>query len=166
MTLFVSVVLVFAVGAMPAVAQEGTKVAGKMTTSQTILDTMAIGDVEGHLLSLLEYEGTNVSTGTHKFMDGAQVVNMGFSDLLKGSGPHQGYVKFFQNADVVFAKWEGRVTTVSGKEGPVITFEGTFSWIKGAGQFEGIGGSGTYRGQFISKTTYTCDWESEYFIKK
>ena len=166
MTLFVSVALVFAIAVMPATAQEKTKIAGKFTSTQTKLDTIAIGDTEGHVFSLSEYEGTNVSTGEHKFMDGAQIANVSFSDLIKGNGPHQGYVKFSQKADATFAKWEGKVTTVSGKDAPIITFEGTFSWTKGTGQFENIQGGGTYKGQFTSKTAYTCDWEGEYFIKK
>lgn len=166
MTLFIGVALVFAVGVMPSSAQQTTKVAGKLTMVQARQDTIDIGDTEGHVFSIGEFEGTNASTGEHKFMDGAQVITKGFSDLIRGNGPHQGYIEFSQKGDRTFAKWEGKITTVSGKDAPIITFEGTFSWIKGTGQFENIQGNGTYKGQFTSKTTYTVDWEGEYSIKK
>lgn len=166
MALFISVALVFAIGVMPATAQQKIKVAGKMTMTQTKRDTTAIGDMENHFLSLNEYEGTNVSTGENEFLDGAKVVNASFADLVKGNGPHQGYVELSQKGEAVVAKWEGRVTTVSGKDGLIITFEGTISWINGTDQFENIQGNGTYKGQFTSKTTYTCDWEGEYSIGK
>ncbi len=167
MTLLISVVLVFAIGISSLMAQQNIKVAGKFTSSQTRMDSSAIGDAEGHVFSLTEYKGTNVSTGEYKFMDGAQIFNVSFADLLKGNGPQQGYIEFSQKDDRTYAKWEGRVTTtLSAEDTPIIAFEGTFSWIKGTGQFENIQGNGTYSGQFTSKTTYTCDWAGEYTIKK
>jgi hypothetical protein len=100
-------------------------------------------------------------------MDGAQVFNVSFADLVKGTGPHQGYIEFSQQNDKTYAKWEGKVTTtLSAGNTPIITFEGTFSWIKGTGRFENIQGNGTYSGQFTSKTTYSSEWTGEYTIKK
>ena len=166
MALFISLALIFAL-TVTTLAQEKTKIAGKMTVTYTKQEKFDVGDTEGHIISMAESEGTNVSTGKHEFMDGAQVVNMSFGDLVKGNGPHQGYIKFTKNGDTSFAKWEGKITTTISAEGtPMTTFEGTFSYIKGTGQFENIHGSGTYKGRFISETTYECDWEAEYFIKK
>ncbi len=166
MTLFICVVVVFAIGVLPSVAQAQTKVSGKMTMTLIQRDTVAIGDMEGHVFYLTTYEGTNVSTGANKFMDDTEHANVSFADLIKGNGPHQGYGEFSQESDKAFMKWQGRITTVSGKDGPIMAFEGTISWISGTGQFENIQGNGTYKGQFISKTTYTVDWEGEYTLKK
>jgi hypothetical protein len=167
MTLLISVALIFAIGISSSTAQQKIKVAGKFTSTQTRMDSSAIGDAEGHVFSLTEYKGTNVSTGEHKFMDGAQVFNVSFTDLVKGNGPQQGYIEFSQQDDRTYAKWEGNVTTtLSAEDTPIITFEGTFSWIKGTGQFENIQGKGTYSGQFTSKTTYSTEWTGEYIIKK
>lgn len=167
MGLFISLALIFSLSVTTSEAQQKTKAAGKMTVAYTNQETIEVGDAEGHIISLGESEGINVSTGMPEFMNGAQVVNLSFGDLVKGNGPHQGYVKFAKKGDTVIAKWEGKVTTTLSAEGtPITTFAGTFSWIKGTGQFGNIQGSGTYKGEFISKTIYTSDWEGEYSIKK
>jgi hypothetical protein len=167
MILFISLILIFASGVMMSIAQEKTQIAGKFTATYLKQETIEVGDTEGHIVYLEQTEGTNESTGEHTIMDGARVVNVSFSDLVKGNGPHQGYIKFAQNDDTYFAKWEGTVTTTLSAEGtPIITFEGTYFYIKGTGQFENIQGSGTYKGKFISETTYIAEWEGEYFIKE
>jgi hypothetical protein len=95
------------------------------------------------------------------------VVIRGYSDLVKGNGPQQGYIKFGQNGDTAIARWQGKATTTLSAEGtPMITFEGTFSFIKGTGQFENIEGNGTYKGKFISETSYMAEWQGEYVIKE
>ena len=102
--LAVSLALIFALGVMTSTAGEKTKVSGKMTAAFTKQEKAIVGDTEGHVIGLNESEGTNVSTGKHKFMDGAQLVLMGSSDLVKGTGTEQGYGKFTQNGDAVFFK--------------------------------------------------------------
>ncbi len=164
--LFASVAVIIAVVVAPSAAQEKFKIAGKMTSAETRQDTIAIGDVEGHIFSLSKYEGTNASTGENRFMDGAQLVNVASSELTNGVGPHHGYVKLIHADGTVIAQWKGRVTTVSTKEGPLVSFEGTYSYTTGTGKFQNIRGSGTYKGQFTSKTEYTTDWEGEYWIEK
>ena len=166
MALLVSATLILALVATPTTAQEKFKIAGKMTSAQTRDDTISIGDVEGHTFSISKYEGTNASTGEHKFMEGAQLVNVGSAELTKGVGPHHGYVKFMHEDGTAIAQWEGRVTTVSTEKGPLVTFKGTYSYTLGTGKFENIQGSGIYEGQFTSETEYTCEWKGEYYIEK
>ncbi len=43
--------------------QKKTKIAGKHTLAYTKQDTINVGDTEDHIISLYEYEGTNVSSG-------------------------------------------------------------------------------------------------------
>jgi hypothetical protein len=106
-----------------------------------------------------------VNTGKQEFMDGAQVINMSTSDLIKGTGTHQGYVKVVKGEDSIFAKWQGKITTSFSDEGlPHTSFEGTYSYLSGTGQYEGIQGAGTYKGKFLSKTILTTEWEGEYHI--
>jgi len=163
MALLISLTLIFILGVVPSIAREKTKIKGEMTVAYVRQESIDIGDTEGHIISLGKSEGTNFSTGKHKFMDGAQVVNMSFGDLVKGTGPHQGYLKLTEEGDAVFCNWEGKVTT---KGTSLPTFKGTFSYIGGTGKFEGIQGDGTYKGKFISKMIYTVEWEGEYSIKK
>lgn len=164
---FICLLLIVAFVVMPAMAQKKLEVAGKMTMAQTIREAIEVGDAKDHIIVLSQYEGTNESAGEHKFMDGAQVVNMAFGDLVQGSGPHQGYVKLVQGEDTIFCSWEGMVTATVPEEGaPITSFEGTYSYTMGTGQFENIKGGGTYKGQFTSKTELTTEWEGKYSIEK
>jgi hypothetical protein len=167
LTLFTCLLLIIAFVVMPATADKKHQVSGKMTMIYPEQQKIEVGDTEEHTLSFGTSEGTNQCTGEHTFMDGAQVVNMAFSDLVRGSGLHQGYAKFALGEDAVFCKWEGMVTTTVPEEGePLMAFEGTFVYVKGTGQFENIQGKGTYKGQFTAKTDYTAAWEGEYSIEK
>lgn len=165
--LFISLVLIFTLGVTTSIAQQKIKVSGKHTFAYTKQDSINVGDTEGHLITLSEYEGFNVSTGKDKFMDGALDVAMGFSDLVMGNGTDQGYGKFSLNGDVIFWKHQGNIATTISPEGkPVSTAEGSWTWIKGTGKYENIQGSGTYKGKFMSRSIFIVDWEGEYFIKK
>jgi hypothetical protein len=167
LVLFISLVIIFALGVTTSIAQQKTKVAGKHTFAYTKQNTINVGDIEGHIIMLNEFEGVNVSTGNNKFMDGAQDVAMGFYDLVMGNGPHQGYGKMSLNGDVVFWKHQGKTATTPSPEGkPATTFEGSFTFTKGAGKYEKIQGSGSYKGKLISTTIFIIEWEGEYFIKK
>ena len=167
MVLTISFALLFVFSVTTSLAQQKMKIAGKMTCANVNREAINIGDAEGHTMYLTEAEGINVSTGQQEFLDGAQVVSVSFSDLAKGNGPHQGYVKLAKKDDAAFRKYEGEVTTILSADGtPMITFKGTFSYIKGTGQLENIKGGGTYKGRYISKTIYTVEWEGEYSIKK
>ena len=165
LALFAMISLVIALVVVTTMAGEKHEIGGKMTMTYPEQERLEVGDTEEHILTFGTAEGINECTSEHTFMDGAQAVNMAFGDLVQGSGPHQGYLKLVKGDDVVFCKWKGLVTTTVPQEGaPIIAFEGNFSYIKGAGQFESIQGSGTYQGMFTSKTEYSVKWEGEYFI--
>jgi hypothetical protein len=166
-SLFIGLVLIIAFIPTASMAQQMTRIAGKMKAAYTKQDSIVVGDTEGHLLTLGISEGTNVSATEHKFMEGARIINYSFGDLVKGNGSHQGYVKFAENGDTAFAKWQGKITTTLSAEGtPLVKFEGTTTWIKGTGKFENIRGTGTYKGGFISKTEYEVEWAGDYYIKE
>lgn len=165
--LLTSLVLALCLGATGAAAQEPTSISGKITAAYAHQDSIVVGDVAGHNMVLATSEGKNVSTGDHSFMDGAQVVNLSYSDLTRGNGPNWGYVKFIKGADTLWAKWEGKVTTVVDSEGvPSTSIEGVFSYTKGTGELRNIKGKGAYKGTFTSMTEYSVDWQSNYFIPK
>ena len=165
--LFISLVLIFTLGVTTSIAQQKIKVAGKHTLAYIKQNMINVGDTEDHIISLSEFEGSNVSTGEKKLMDGALDVGMTFADIVKGNGPHQGYGKMSLNGDVIFWKHQGKAVTILSPEGkPVTTIEGSYTWTKGVGKYENIQGSGTYKGKYISKTIVIVEWEGEYFIKK
>ncbi len=165
--LFVCLVLIFVFGLTPLIAQEKMKVSGKMTLAVTKQETADIGDTEGHTLVFSTFEGTNFSTGAHKFMDGFHVTNNSFNDLVKGSGPHQAYVTVAKKDNALIAKCEGNSKTTTSPDGTMITtFEGTFTWVAGKGAFGNIQGKGSYKGKYISEKIYNVEWKGEYFTKK
>lgn len=165
--IFIALVLIITFGVTTSLAQENIKIGGKMTCAVFKSESINPGDTEDHTVALMQYEGTNFSTGENKFMDGGQVTGMTFGDLVKGNGPHHGYGNTSQNNDVVFWKYEGKTTTNLSPEGkPIVTFEGSITFTKGTGNYENIKGSGTYKGNYISKTIWTNEWKGEYSIKK
>lgn len=158
--------LVLAVCTTSALAQQKMKVSGKMTMTIAKHDSVTVEPTRNHYLLLSRSVGTNASTGEHKFMDGAKAVNASFADLAQGNGPEQGYAIFSQDGSSITCQWEGRVTTAPGKDAPVISFEGTFTWTHGTGQFANIRGAGTFKGHYTSQTTYEADWMGEYLLGK
>jgi len=166
-TLFIGVVIVLVFCAVGLNAQQPTKISGKITLAVTHQDSIIVGDVTGHKITLIVTEGKNVNTGEREFMDGAQTVNMSYSDLVQGNGDNQGYIKLTKSGDTTFAKWKGKIkTTVMPEGNPVTSLEGTYIYIRGTGSFENIKGEGTYKGEFTSKTEYTVKWQGSYFIEK
>jgi hypothetical protein len=165
--IFISLVLIITFGVTTSMAQQKIKIGGKMTCAIFKTERINPGDTEDHTVALMQYEGTGVSIGENNFMDGGQVTGMTYGDLVKGNGPHQGYGNTSLNGDVVFWKHEGKTTTTLSPKGkPVVAFEGSITFTKGAGKYENIQGGGTYKGKYISKTIWINEWEGEYFIKK
>lgn len=147
-------------GWSPAVAP--SKIAGTFNAKYAEQHPLPVPDAEGHALMLGRVQGVNRSTGQTPYMDQAEVVNVEFGDLVQGNGPHQGYTTFSQGADSVISKWSGKVTTtLAPDKTPRISFAGTWTKVRGTGQYNGITGKGTYKGHFISQDEYTCDWSGE-----
>jgi len=163
----VSLLLILAFAAATTTAQEKIKVAGTLTMAITQQEMMVVNEADNHVISLYAYDGFNKGASNQAFMHGAQIVNMGTSDLIKGMGSHQGYVRFTKGGESILAKWSGKVnTTLSAEGAPLITFEGTYAYMDGTGQYAHVQGGGTYSGKYLSKTIVTSDWEGEYSIKK
>jgi hypothetical protein len=144
------------------------KVAGKQTIAYTRQERINVGDNEGHILSIIEAEGVNVSTGETDYMNGAQVINIVTSDLVNFNGPIQGYSITKKKNDSAFGKFEGKITTTLSADGtPVAVIEEVhLNWVQGTGQFRNIQGAATAKGRYISTNIYLVEWEGEYWIKK
>ena len=167
LTMFVVGLAVLALGAANLSAQQAMTTSGKITLAYTHQDSIVVGDIEGHVMSLVTSEGKNSSSGENAFMDGAQIVNLSFSDLVRGNGVHQGYVRFTKGGDTTFAEWQGKIKTKVMPDGnTVTTMEGTYTYTRGTGSFENIKGEGTFKGEFTSKTEYTVEWQASYSVEK
>jgi hypothetical protein len=159
--------LIMAFMSIPLYAQETTAISGRITATYTQEEPVNIADTKDHVVNLIQSKGTNESTGEQVMMDGAEIVNVSFSDLVSGNGDQQGYVTFVSNVDTTIAQWHGKVTTTSTEEGESLTnFEGTFIYIYGSGKYKGISGKGTYKGGFAAKNKYWSDWQGDYTLGK
>jgi len=162
-----SLALIIVFCATYSTAQEKIKISGKVTTAYTIRHEIKCDDTEGHSILVVKSEGVNMSTGKNEFMDGAEFAYEAFADYVKGNGPHVTYSKLTLNGDTVFYRGEGKTKTIISPKGkPITTVEGTNTIIKGTGKYEGIQGSGTYKGKLISSNIMVIESEGEYFIKK
>jgi hypothetical protein len=144
------------------------KVAGKQTLAYTRQERKEVGDTEGHILSLIEAEGINISSGDSEFMNGAQIINVVTSDLVNFNGPIHGYSITTKKGDSAVGKFDGKIiTTISADGTPVAVIDDVhLTWIKGTGQFLNIKGSATAKGRYISRNIYNVEWEGEYWIEK
>ncbi len=153
--ILISLGLIFVFGVMTSVAQEKVKIKDKRYWFNIKTEVMKVDDTEGHIISISETKGIDVGTGGIS-------ISKSFSDLVKGNGTHWGYSTTKGPDGTTFNKSEGKVTTILSPEGkPIITFEGTWSTIKGTGKWEGFTGGGTYKLKVIGEGISVMDWEGE-----
>ena len=159
--LLFSLILILIFGLTSSLAQEKTKIAGKVFLVNIKYEVIKLDDVEGHVLVEHGWKGVDAAAGSLVFMSG-------HSDYIKGTGIHRGYSKnVYQEGDILFAKFEGKTTTTLSPAGkPVTAIEGKVYFIKGVGKFENIQGNGTYKGKVIGPGILSYQFEGEYFIKK
>lgn len=159
-------ILIFCLGPWESLAQEKFSIAGKGTAAFKRQERSTIGDLEDHLLSLAESEGVNLSTGETPFMDGAFFDSFVISDLVKYSGPFQGYFIITKKDETIFARYEGQLTTRQDESDlPQTSLSLTFTWIRGTGSYENIQGGGKMNGHYISNIIYTFEWQGAYWIQ-
>jgi len=142
---------------------EKTKISGKHSYSFTDVKDFEVLYTDGHVMSLRKAEGVNKSSGDAAFLNETKLVNISFDDLVKGNGPHQGYINMEKEGDHGVTKWHGEIATKMQDGKPVPTFKGTFKFISGTGILKKIvGGGGNYNGYFTSETSYVVEWEGEF----
>lgn len=157
-----SLASLIALGSTVASAEQ-VEISGKSTLTYSKREALNVADKEGHIYTVGEVKGTGVNTGKSDYMDGAEVTNVEFGDLVNGNGPHQGYYTMVgKNGGSTVAQWKGMVKTVMAEGQPRTSFDGTWRYVHGTGPYAGIKGEGTYRGKFTSPTSYDVDWSGHY----
>lgn len=142
---------------------EPVKIAGTFTMAYVKTERVEVPDIPGHVLVLTLAQGSNRSTGPSEFMSGSQVTIAELVDLVQGNGSNQGYVVQSKGEDSVFVRVKGQVTTtVSSQGSPSTSARGDWTFVRGAGQYSGIRGSGTFKVGFTSESEFTVDWQGEY----
>ena len=114
---------------------------------------MHLVDAENHVIGIYEHQGVAL------FEDGeaGTFEDMGSFDMYVPDGTHAGYVRVaFQDGSSFDFKYSGEEYRKEGSDLPFVRGEGTF--FKGAGRYEGIQGSLTYDGGYV--TAYDDETES------
>jgi hypothetical protein len=141
---------------------ERLRISGVFTMKVVQQQALQVATPGDPVLLLTQASGSNRSTGKSAYMGGAEVISREIADLTQGNGPHQGYITEILGADTTVTRWQGKVTTILGPDQePITRFEGTWSKLKGTGQYEGVTGAGSYRGRMTSPTNYTVEWNGE-----
>ena len=135
------------VPATPAMAKK-VKFKCRIVSQITNIHVIKVGDVEGHIIAILERRGLCFLNG-----EVGSYVNWVRSDSIKGKGTHVGYNRItYEDGSTTDAKFEGTSAPLEGRR---YTGKGTFTYTGGSGRFEGIKGSGSYT--FKTITPYTKD---------
>jgi len=148
-----------------AVAGERGKIIERWVQYTTTVQTLKVPDVEGHSIHMVETKGIG---SDEKW--GAYLTDQTYTmDLIKAEGTHQGYGHAtFPDGSTMSVKFEGKNKGASIKFSADIAgsvgAEGTFTYIKGTGKFEGIGGGGTYKVYILGPGQFYADMEGEYTL--
>jgi hypothetical protein len=150
---------IFLVG--DALAGETGKVADRGVYYAATVHTLKVPDVEGHTIYLFESKGIGFS----EKWGACLIYQICTLDLIKGEGTHQGYNQVtFPDGSTLTTKFEGKnmgaSRTITGSH----SSEGTFTYIKGTGKFEGIQGGGTYKSYHMGPGQWYSDSEGEYTL--
>jgi hypothetical protein len=159
MALIAFVMGIFLVG--DAVAGERGKVAARIVDYATTVHTLKVPDVEGHTILLIEGKGIGFS----EKWGACLTYNTHTLDLIKGEGTSQGYEQMtFPDGSTITEKFEGRLKGGGGTTSGSSSGEGTWTYIKGTGRFEGIRAEGTWKSYVPGRGQWYADVEGEYTL--
>jgi len=121
-------------------AQAGEKTEkfkGRHVTQVSKVDVVKVGDVEGHVIGILQRRGLDLQEGEISIYR-----SWAYFDVIKGKGTATGYSQVtYEDGSTTVAKVQGTLEPLEGKRS---TGKGTFTIIRGSGRFEGIKGGGTW----------------------
>jgi hypothetical protein len=157
------------VSAMAAIAPtyalaESVKDSGGYDATYAKRDMQQIPDQDGHVLMLIEANGTATSPGGP--LDGFSVTERETADLRQGNGPQQGYVIFSKGADQLIVKFEGKITTTLKGGRPDTSMKGSYTVVSATGALAGTQGEGSYSGYFTGEDKYRIDWDGTRTVQK
>lgn len=132
-------------------------ISGSFTAHVTALSIFSAEDQPNHLLQLAEIQATQKSPDPD--WNNSRITYCGISDLVSGNGAQHGYyANEHPNGDRDLGSFEARVTTSGGQT----TLEGRFTITGGTGRYQGIRGSGAYKGRQVSPMDIEITWTGAY----
>lgn len=141
--------LIVALILVPA-AQAGKKTMKyKLTGPITRLEVIPVPDVKGHAIGVLERRGLAI----YENGEVAAYHTRATFDAIKGKGgSFKGYSLYtFSDGSTIMSKYQGTTTMSGGKK----LIKGTGKNFKGTGRYEGIKGTVSFSGAYV--TPYTKD---------
>ena len=129
----------------------------RIVTHVTSVQSLDIGDVDGHAASLARFSGLAF------FPDGAvcAVSFASVSDYTKGAGSFTLYpIVTFEDSSVLWIKSMGTGTV----DGEKTRFVGTLTVVGGKGRFEGATGERTLTGARYTPLSVGADLVSDYIV--
>jgi len=144
-----------------ALAGERGKIIARQACSATTVHTLKVPDVESHTISLIEGKGIvfNEKWGAH-------LIYLTYTvDLIKGEATVRGYTQYtFPDGSTYTSKWEGKNMGAGRGTAGSASSEGSWTFIKGTGRFEGIQGEGTYKSYILVPGQWYSDIEGQYTL--
>ena len=157
--IFISICFVFAVNAAEKrKVSVTTKVIGDQTRSVVNLE-----DKPKH--TLVQSISKRTMTSSNPDFNNMDVMNLGQSDDIAGTGTHNGYSFYYhKNGDKIFTKYEGsHKTTVKEDKSWETVSAGKIEFIGGTGMFKNIKGAGPYKClTTVQGSGCDADFEAEY----
>ena len=141
----------------PTKAPAGETLRCRMVTHVTSVQSLDIGDVDGHAASLARFSGLAF------FPDGTvcAVSFASVSDYTKGAGSFTLYpILTFEDGSVLWIKSMGTGTV----DGEKTRFVGTLTVVGGKGRFESATGEGTLTGTRYTPLSVGADLVSDYIV--
>ncbi len=117
----------------------------KVVSHITQVHLLHVADSKKHIMGVYEHRGVAL------FPDGqaAAFEDQGSFDMYEPEGSHLGYVKLsFNDGSWIVFKYQGEEYRKAGSDLPFIKGSGKF--LSGAGRYQGIKGSLTYDGGYIT----------------
>ena len=160
-TLAISVLVVLAMTSfLEGLAYAGEKFVLRATLHRAKGEMLEVGDPEGHRLGAFESVGVAFNTAGSGFLDTAQYVVLSNFSQSKTGVTAFGYKIFtMRDGSKAFARWDSTRELADGREG-------TFQFLAGTGQLEGLKGGGTWRVWQVAPGLLWDRIEGEYELRR
>jgi hypothetical protein len=159
MFITLSLVLLLLLAVSFVQAAERGKVTGRQVSHATSFQSIPVGDVEGHIIFLLESKGiTFEEPWGSAIAKGSET-----GERTKGLGSSSGYVVFtYPDGSTATIKGKSKATSAEG--GKTVAGEGTWTYVRGTGKFQGIQGGGNLNFWVPGPGQWYLDYEGEYTL--
>jgi hypothetical protein len=122
-----------------------------------------IGENPDHVLGLLKSSGANKSLGKAPFLDGATETEVIYYNIVKGTGPHHGFIFYKASDGTMLNEFDGYGTPIVIDGKPQLVGVGSWHTVSGTGRYANGTGVGTYSSKTDpSNFEGATDWQGTF----